>query len=295
MLLFLLTMSTKFNDNTTPSFFVKYYSFQRVQSIILLFLIFKREKFLITIIIFIKIGIPPFHSWILDILKKINYTQFFLLNIIQKFPLLLVSLNLINHQKTIFFRIRVIRRLVTIFLIINSRTLNEFFYFGSSFSIVTLLLFQTSFFKVLIWLLIYSLVRMILLLICSKENFNTPFNLNSENFVIILLFIRRFPPLLSFWIKMFLLRKIVETRILVSFSFAIISFIIFFLLFRVWCLLLRLKGMDSFIKERKYKLIFYPAFLLVLSPYLIIIFYHDLFKKILILLKMVILINILII
>ncbi len=101
---------------------IKYFLLQRICSIlfILNWLIYKNIFFII-IILFIKIGLPPFHYWVIDLLKFSSWKIFFYLITIQKLGLYFILSYFIINKIIIILIIlmSIVLRLFIIFIINN--------------------------------------------------------------------------------------------------------------------------------------------------------------------------------
>lgn len=170
---------------------------------------------LITLSIFFKLGLPPFHSWLLRIIFSSPIKIIFLILFLQKFIPIHIIRFLFFPEK---FFITII--LLTFFLsltwlknIVNVRAALILSAWANSF---WLILLSTK--KIwLLFLIFYGLFLSPIIFLSSKHNINKFASLTFESFTVKSLFFLRFlnlaglPPFSGFFLKLYIL-KILSTQ-----------------------------------------------------------------------------------
>lgn len=106
---------------------VKYFIVQTFRSLGILFLINTTSNyFLIFVLILIKLGFPPFHFWIVNFLKKLEYFQYWIFLTFQKIQIIFFIFSYLNLQNFLFLTFFVF---YFYFLIIKTNDFKIFFFF----------------------------------------------------------------------------------------------------------------------------------------------------------------------
>jgi len=109
---------------------IKYFIIQRITSIvIIIILVLTKSDLFILRVLFLKLGLIPLHSWILNIVKSIELFSYFTLLTVQKIQLLLIFLFLI---KTYLNQFLILLIILSSYLIIIKETFGKKFFFFSS-------------------------------------------------------------------------------------------------------------------------------------------------------------------
>ena len=218
MLRFLPIISSGLNIELENS--VKYFLIQRWASIIFLISYFFCSYFinsiriLLILSIFIKLGISPFHTWFISILKTCSLYILMLLSSLQKIIPLIILNNVFFFFRIFYFCIiiTIIFLLIILSSVIN---INKLLALSSLGNILWLISSNLLSLKLMIlFLTIYVFLLMGIYLFYNSFYYNLFIQINRINFfdkiIIVLLFISLggIPPLLGF-LRKFLILKII--------------------------------------------------------------------------------------
>ena len=238
ILRFLPIISTRENIEIENS--IKYFLIQRFASVIFLLRFFFLEIILrtlnvfIMIRIFVKLGVSPFHSWFISILKTRSLKILFMLSSVQKF-IPLVILNNIIFNYIVFYIIVFLNLMILVYILFSTISFNKILALSSIINIVWLISRNFISLKlIIIFFIIYIYMLSGVIFIYGQVKLGRFFYINSINFFdkffLILVFISLggIPPLLGF------LRKFIVLKMLISF------FNIFFLILIIFSSLILL-------------------------------------------------------
>jgi NADH:ubiquinone oxidoreductase subunit 2 (subunit N) len=270
-LIFLPLLKTKYYLFITEAI-MKYFLLQSVCSITLIlgWIIFKNRFFFIVILI-VKIGLPPFHWWVIDFLKLNNWTSFFLLITIQKLGLLILISYFLNEKFYFLFFI-----LFSIVLsLLNIWFLNNIFYliiFSSIIHNSWLLVGIIFSIKLFVIYFLSYLILIILLIIIFKNNNLILFNQNINSWKLMLCWILiGLPPFSIFIIKWRISIFIIKWRISIFIIILITSFLIVYIYikFIYLCFLIKVSSfvvssfvVSSFVVSSFELIVFYLTFII---------------------------------
>jgi len=199
---------------------VKYFIIQSWASIIFLMRIFfcnylfNRFYMLLVIRIFIKLGVSPFHTWFISILKTCSLYILIFLSTIQKLiPLIILNNIYINYK---IFYLRILLTIIFILLILSSViNLNKLLALSSLGNILWLISRNILSIKLIfLFIIIYIYILLGIYIFYSMYYYNIFMQINRINFfdkiIIILLFISLggMPPILGFLRKLLILKII---------------------------------------------------------------------------------------
>lgn len=199
---------------------MKYFLIQRWASIIFLIrfffsnYLFRNMNILIIIRIFIKLGIIPFHTWFIRILKTRSIYILIILSTIQKLIPLIILNNIHINNILLYIRIFFIL-IINILLLPRTINLNKILSISSLNNLIWLIyrsLISIKLIIIFIWIYILLLSR--LNLMYNYYNFNLFLQINRINLfdkiIIVLIFISLggIPPILGFLIKFIILKII---------------------------------------------------------------------------------------
>ena len=218
MLRFLPIISSGLNIELENS--VKYFLIQRWASIIFLISYFFCSYFinsiriLLILSIFIKLGISPFHTWFISILKTCSLYILMLLSSLQKIIPLIILNNVFFFFRIFYFCI--IMTIIFLVIILSSViNINKLLALSSLGNILWLISSNLLSLKLMIlFLTIYVFLLMGIYLFYNSFYYNLFIQINRINFfdkiIIVLLFISLggMPPLLGF-LRKFLILKII--------------------------------------------------------------------------------------
>nr|YP_010502914.1 NADH dehydrogenase subunit 2 [Nephotettix virescens]UXD78691.1 NADH dehydrogenase subunit 2 [Nephotettix virescens] len=211
------------NKITSSQSMIQYFITQSLASTMFLFSIITmligvnmvmNEMFMV-ISMLIKIGIAPFHNWILLIIESIDYTIMFLLLTVMKLPAL-TAMYQINSKMLVIPML--ISLMVSSISSLNQSSLRKLLGLSSIYN-MTLIISSISAMKIsLIFLFIYSINLMMLILTIEsmKVNFINQFVFNEFtlwtkiNLWINMLSMAGFPPLMGFISKMMVIQMLIS-------------------------------------------------------------------------------------
>lgn len=235
---------------------IKYFISQRVASLIFIIIFFIKNiifysEILIILSILFKLGIPPFHSWVIRIINYLNYNEIFIILILQKFiPMLILRKIKIKFEiiiiiiifNYIFLLIFVnIIRYIRLILFFSSRT--------NSLWILSVINIKEIWFK---FILIYGFMNIILFFILNKLNlyklsiFNKFIFIDVIILIIIFFNLAGFPPFLGFFIKLMII------KLILFLNFFIIIILIFLSLIIIYMYILIIYYYISFIEYKNF-------------------------------------------
>jgi len=270
---------------------LKYFRFQAVASILLLFRIcFLFKNFLYTqlrnyflyISLFSKLGFAPFHIWFVRIITKINWFGFIWISFLQKIiPIIILYKNFLFYE--LFIIVRVLACVIHGILVIK---LKKMLAISSVFSLIWV--YSAILREKHLWIfffLFYNVMKILLIFLLidnSHKSYKTT-NLSNKfklNFIIflILLILAGIPPRPIFLLKIFTLIAIVKEVGYISSIFLIISSIIIINMYINSCVYYITQSLSSriileFNKEIKIRLFYYSIalYLILLFIYFLII------------------------
>ena len=244
---FLPIISSKENVEIENS--IKYFLIQRWASITFLirffffFVVNNNFFILINLRLFIKLGISPFHSWFISILKTSSLNTLFILSTLQKIIPLIIIFN--TKVNSILILIVIFLTLIFILSLLPSTiNINKVLALSSINNIIWLII--STLFSLKIILLFISVYIYILLGVVIIYNFYSlsVFNqINSivflDKFSILMIFISLggMPPLLGFLSKMLILKILISNFIRMVLVFIIVMsslLLLYFYLSRIY-------------------------------------------------------------
>jgi len=225
---------------------LKYFFIQSLASIILLSIImmttiFSEETFLNFFILLRlrwKIGIPPFHSWLINLIIDLDYNNFFILSTWQKVIPFYIIRRLLNKYIEIMILVSL---LFSLLLRINQTRVKKMLVISSIFTaswVIAAILFSKIFW---IWvLLLYGIILWVavkcLFPIKSQNKISFVIMSNSLKEKIILfmvtLSIAGFPPLIGFYLKLLVIVGLIFLKIIFISTGLIFSSVILIYIYR---------------------------------------------------------------
>ena len=264
ILIFIPFLKNKFYLFRTESI-LKYFVLQRICSIliILIWLIFKKSN-LLGLLIFIKIGLPPFHYWVIDFLKINHWLSYFLLITIQKIGLIIILFYFI-FNKIFFYRIIFLFLLIRILSVLFLSNIIYIIIYSSFIHncwIINGLFFSIKIF--IIYFVFYILISYYLLKLFEKINqfyFSQLFYSFKWWVIWIIIGLPPFSIFLIKWsISIFLIKWSISIFLIILFSSIIIIYI--YIKYIYLNFLNKNSSFLSFQMIDNYKLIFLTQFLL---------------------------------
>ena len=217
---------------------VKYFLIQRWASIIFLMNIFfcgyffNSARLFLIIAMFIKLGVAPFHTWFISVLKTCSFYILILLSTVQKVIPLLILNNIFLNIRLFYFCI-VITIMFLLIILPRVTNLNKLLALSSLGNILWLIssnILSLKLVRIFIFIYIYLLLG--IFIFYNNFYYNTFIQVNRMNFLekisIVLLFMSLggIPPLLGFLRKFFILKIIIFYENIILFLLIIFSSLI---------------------------------------------------------------------
>jgi len=247
ILRFLPVISSKENIEIENS--IKYFLIQRWASVIFLirffffYIINNNFSILINLRLFIKLGMRPFHSWFISILKTSSLNTLFILSTIQKIIPLIIIFN-IKVNNILTFTIILLTLIFILRLLPSTININKVLALSSINNIIWLIIRTLVSLKIiLLFIVIYMYIILGVVIIYNFYRLNVFFQINSivflDKFIILIVFISLggMPPMLGFLRKIIILKIIINNslRIILIFTIVISSLtLLYFYLSRIY-------------------------------------------------------------
>ena len=247
ILRFLPVISSKENIEMENS--IKYFLIQRWASVIFLirffffYIINNNFSILINLRLFIKLGMRPFHSWFISILKTSSLNTLFILSTIQKIIPLIIIFN-IKVNNILIFTIILLTLIFMLRLLPSTININKVLALSSINNIIWLIIRTLLSLKIiLLFIVIYMYIILGVVRIYNFYRLNVFYQINSivflDKFIILIVFISLggMPPMLGFLRKIIILKIIINNslRIILIFTIVISSLtLLYFYLSRIY-------------------------------------------------------------
>jgi len=247
ILRFLPVISSKENIEMENS--IKYFLIQRWASVIFLirffffYIINNNFSILINLRLFIKLGMRPFHSWFISILKTSSLNTLFILSTIQKIIPLIIIFN-IKVNNILTFTIILLTLIFILRLLPSTININKVLALSSINNIIWLIIRTLVSLKIiLLFIVIYMYIILGVVRIYNFYRLNVFYQINSivflDKFIILIVFISLggMPPMLGFLRKIIILKIIINNslRIILIFTIVISSLtLLYFYLSRIY-------------------------------------------------------------
>lgn len=269
---------------------IKYFICQTPPSIIILIslvIINTGELFnnIIYLCILYKLGVPPFHGWVINLVLRMNYFSLFLLLSLQKYILIFIMSSLRFNNLIIFIRIVAMTfimlslskgvRFLPILLVISSIT--------NLFLILIVLRISNRWFTIII---IYTYLLLCTCFILNLNNIYIVKDFLKKNFfimiivVIIILTIGGVPPIAMFPVKFVLIKTIIASHYLIISILIIIIIFRYYIYFNVFYVVLCYLPSSTLFRQNRGKVVklisgsllffclpVFPWFILYLIPF----------------------------
>jgi len=283
ILRFLPIMSSKENIEIENS--IKYFLIQRWASVIFLirffffYMINNNFYMLINLRLFMKLGVSPFHSWFIAILKTSSLITLFMLSTVQK----IIPLVIIFNIKLNNFLIFIVIFLTLIFIIIllpRTININKVLAISSINNIIWLIISVLFSIKIIfLFMVIYMYLVIGFINIYSFYNINIFTQINSiiffDKFFLVIVFISLggMPPILGFLRKIIILKIMLNNFISLAIVFMIVISSVLLLYFYLSRIYFYLSNMPSLKINFKLSLMSIKKILYIISiVYINIIF-----------------------
>nr|YP_010736832.1 NADH dehydrogenase subunit 2 [Macropsis hainanensis]WEP24706.1 NADH dehydrogenase subunit 2 [Macropsis hainanensis] len=222
---------------------IKYFIIQSISSCMMIAMISSMTsvinfKIMLTQAMLIKIGAAPFHMWVLSIIEGIEYYTMFILFTLIKIPGLL-TLGILNEQLKYW---SILSMIIGSIMVMNQSSLKKMLSYSSIYNVGIML---SSINENQVWmtyLLVYSMMLMMVLILLSKMKMNYLNQLISNEIKmisktsiwIVLLSMAGMPPMVGFTIKMMILESmIIKMEILLLSIVFFTSILMMFMYMRI--------------------------------------------------------------
>jgi len=232
ILRFLPVISSKENIEIENS--IKYFLIQRWASVIFLirffffYIINNNFSILINLRLFIKLGMRPFHSWFISILKTSSLNTLFILSTIQKIIPLIIIFN-IKVNNILIFTIILLTLIFMLRLLPSTININKVLALSSINNVIWLIIRTLLSLKIiLLFIVIYMYIILGVVRIYNFYRLNVFYQINSivflDKFIILIVFISLggMPPMLGFLRKIIILKMIINNSLRIILIFAIV-------------------------------------------------------------------------
>nr|YP_010271131.1 NADH dehydrogenase subunit 2 [Anchon yunnanense]UKB86896.1 NADH dehydrogenase subunit 2 [Anchon yunnanense] len=232
-----------------------------------------KSNLLLLLAILLKLGVSPFHTWMMSIIEGMKYYSIFVLLTIMKWvPLQMMSYINVNLVIPVFMS------LITGSMAgLNQNSIKKMITYSSIFNLSFMM---TSIHNETIWLtylMIYTILVGLLMMMVNKMNmmfmnqlmFNTN-NMNKTTLWIALLALGGLPPMMGFFIKMTILKQLWMTSSVMLMTLMIVtSLIIMFFYMRMTVLsMLFYNTIPKWMTKLKVKLNSYMIMVMMMTPML---------------------------
>ena len=247
ILRFLPIISSKENIEIENS--IKYFLIQRWASVIFLirffffYMINNNFYMLINLRLFMKLGVSPFHSWFIAILKTSSLITLFMLSTVQKIIPLVIIFN-IKLNNFLIFIVIFLTLIFIITLLPRTININKVLAISSINNIIWLIMSVLFSIKIIfLFMMIYMYLVMGFINIYSFYNINMFTQMNSiiffDKFFLVIVFISLggMPPILGFLRKIIILKIILNNFISLVIVFIIVIssvLLLYFYLSRIY-------------------------------------------------------------
>lgn len=215
------------NNNISSESIIKYFLVQRIASTLILMRvtcilvgIWIKNDFILIMSILIKIGLVPFHNWLLTIIEFLETIPIFLLFTVIKIPPMSILYQI--NCESIEFPI-ILSILVSSLSCLNQRSIKKLLSFSSIYGVSIMLCCLDKFYIMIVYLFIYRIILLILINILDqiKINYINQILFNEKsiwikiNLWINILSIRGFPLTLGFSIKIFVIQNVILNHLII--------------------------------------------------------------------------------
>lgn len=226
------------NNQISSESIIKYFIVQRIASTAILISVISiligvsiKNEIILIISIIIKIGVAPFHNWILTVIEYLSYNSILIILTIIKIPPLSVLFQTNTNIIEIPVIIRIIIRSISC---LNQRSIKKIIAFSSIYGISLILTSINKFYISFNYLILYSIIILILIKIIQsiKINYINQILLNEKslwiklNLWINILSIRGFPLTIGFSIKIIIIQNLIINNLFILSTIMVITSIL---------------------------------------------------------------------
>nr|YP_010554750.1 NADH dehydrogenase subunit 2 [Macrostemum radiatum]UYO79396.1 NADH dehydrogenase subunit 2 [Macrostemum radiatum] len=241
-LMFFIPLIHVKNNSLNNEFLMKFFFIQLVTSITLIISImfmnlssssyFNNFTLIFNLTMLMKMGVAPFHLWMIQIIEYLSWMSFLIIMTWQKIAPLIMMSYLINYNLIMVFIL--INCLIGSFMGFNQLYMRKMLFFSSIHNMGWLL--STLILNLNIWLIFFSIYTFTMIILITSiysiniNNMNQLFNFNLKNIkyiniIILLLSLSGLPPLIGFFPKWLILISFIKTNNFMIFIMMILTLI----------------------------------------------------------------------
>nr|YP_010381696.1 NADH dehydrogenase subunit 2 [Augilina triaina]UDL72071.1 NADH dehydrogenase subunit 2 [Augilina triaina] len=237
----IVTKSKKLKDQS-----MKYFIIQSLSSLTMLLSVIMNLKIktpinfenLLMMSLMMKMGLIPFHLWIISFMEKLSWTNCFLMNTIQKMTPTLIIPQMINFKITLMPMI--LSLLVAPIMMLKTNSMKKIISYSSIYNSPWMI--YSMFISKKFFLMFFSIYMILNFMLMSKLKFYNIMFLNQiteknlltkMNLSINLISMSGMPPMLGFFPKWMILNKMNELSYFISMSMLVSTFISTFIYIKI--------------------------------------------------------------
>ncbi|YP_009370122.1 NADH dehydrogenase subunit 2 (mitochondrion) [Macrosteles quadrilineatus] len=219
-----IPMITNYNNQMSSESMMKYFIIQSIASTMFLFSTISMligvnmeiMENLVKLSMIIKLGLAPFHNWVLMIIESMSYFPMFIMLTIMKIQPMIIMFQLnFNKMMTLVILMSMI---ISSFSALNQSSIRKTLGWSSIYNMSIMMTSTNKLMMSMTYLMIYSLIMMILLKTVMKMKINylnqMMFNefsmLIKINMWINMLSMSGFPPTMGFFIKLIMIQNMIN-------------------------------------------------------------------------------------
>nr|YP_008992960.1 NADH dehydrogenase subunit 2 [Leptobelus gazella]AEE89598.1 NADH dehydrogenase subunit 2 [Leptobelus gazella] len=213
----IMSNKTKLNSESC----IKYFIIQSLSSSIMMMGVIMMStstnyKLMLALSIMLKLGMSPFHTWVISIAEGINYNSIFIMLTIMK----LAPINMLSYMSMNLSLLIIMSLIMGSISGLNQNSIKKMISYSSIFNLSFIISCINNFYIWITYFIIYSISLLLMTMIIMKTNFLYVNQLILNNFNksikltlwMILLSMGGFPPLLGFFGKLMVLMYIFNTK-----------------------------------------------------------------------------------